>query len=150
MAYFIKEEQFNGMFNLVIEDGSFFQDYAQQWEELNVPKLFGYDMWNRYLTEHNQPEMQDFTEQCERLLKHFFYYDYSVEVESYQSTIGNMTSDVENAERNRLARNHKMVQLWNIGVDTYVEVFGFLRDLETYPQLPDEPYPIVKQNVFGI
>jgi len=150
MAHFITEEQFNGMLNLVIEDGSFFQDYATQWENQWVEKLFGYELWNRYQTNSGDPAMQDFQEECERLLKYFFYHDYSLEVESFQSTVGSMESDVENANRNRKSRNYKIVKLWNIGVEIYQESWDYLDSLGTYPELPDTATDIERLNVFGI
>jgi hypothetical protein len=150
MAHFIKEAQFDGMFNLVIEDGSFFQDFATQWEDIWVEKLFGYDLWNTYQTDPGDPNMVDFKEECERILKYFFYRDYSLEVQSFQSTIGNMGADTENANRGKQSRNYKMVKLWNIGVDMYPESHSYLKDLDKYPGLSSEPAEIERENVFGI
>lgn len=150
MARFIKEDQFNGMFNLVIEDGSFFQDYANDWENIWVEKLFGSDLWNRYQFNADDPDMIDFKDECERLLKYFFYLDYQTEVESFASTVGNMSATTENAERNRQSRNAKAIKLWNIGVDIYPDSHRYLDDLDKYPELIKEPASIPRLNVFGI
>jgi hypothetical protein len=150
MAYFISEEQFNGMFNLVIEDGSFFKEYADQWENIWVPRLIGWDLYNHYINNVGKPSMFDLKTQMEIVLKHFFYLDYQVEVESFASTVGNMSAKVENASRARQSRNAKAVKLFNIGCDLWDESYDYLDDLGDYPQLKAKKVIIEKLNVFGI
>jgi hypothetical protein len=43
-----------------------------------------------------------------------------------------------------------MVKLWNMAVDMYPESFSYLVDTTKYPELPDEPTELERENVFGI
>ncbi len=147
MALILTYEQFNGRLNLVIEDGSFFDDYLEHWEQDIFVKLFGNDLWAQLQVDPSSPDMEHLVVAARKIMAELFYYDYVIEIESFQSTEGSMKSSTENATRDRQSRNHKAVSAYNRAVALYNGAYDELK--AEYP-LIGQKASLKMQNVWAI
>jgi len=150
MTYFVNEDQFIGMISIEFEDGSYFDDFAGQWEQSFFIKVFGEDLWKAFVATPDDPSMATLKDVCSKLFRWFFYFDYVIYSQSYQTTIGAMESESENAMRDKQMRNHKAVKSWNMGVDTYPTAYKLLEGDTTYKPLLIDEVTIERQNVWAI
>lgn len=149
MAYFVNKDQFVGMLSITFENGSYFDDFAEQWEPTHFEKLFGKALWDSFLVDPTSETYTLLINECKQLFKWFFYFDYVIYLESFQSTIGSQEADAEHSQRAQQSRNYKAVRAWNHGRDLYPFTWSTLSESGLYPDLGDQA-TIVTQNVWAI
>ena len=148
----ISKSDFVGFKNIQFsETEQVFDVYALQMEQKIIPELFGSAMYNDMLANPTEPDYVYLIDTyLKSMQKGFFYYYFLPDRESYSSTMGEFSSDAENAERNRASRNDKTTQAYNDALVQYIEAFMYVNDnIDKYP-LYTETKPRTPLNVWGI
>lgn len=148
----ISKTDFVGFLNIQFsETEDVFKIYADQLERKILTELFGAAMYSDMLANPTEPIYVYLIDTyLKEMQKGFFYYYFLLDRESYSFTLGEFSSEAENATRNRQSRNQKVTTTYNEALILYGECFNYVNDnIGDYP-LYTETIPKSSLNVFGI
>lgn len=165
METYITKEQFIG--RLILDFGSYsgFDAYAVQIQDEVLLNLLGYATYKdmndnisdaKYQNLLNGVEYTDSAGNLQKavgikvMLPYFFYFFYSRDIQSYNSTLGEFESLAENSQQaTRSKLNSKIVNNYNQGIVYYDQLIDYMElNSEDYPNLV--PTILEKENVFCI
>jgi len=118
----INKDQFVGYFNIQFSTAADdFTSYADQTEKFILSEAFGSSMYDDMLANPTEQKYIDLIANYHLadLLRDMFYYYYLRDRESYSSTLGQFSSEAENATRNKLSRNQKITTVYDQGLELY-------------------------------
>ena len=148
----ITKDDFVGFRNIDFKqsnDG--FDVYSEQAEVLVLVDLFGQAMYDDMLANPTEPKYLTLIDDyLKAMMRGFFYYYFTIDRESYSTTIGEFEASSENAVRNRSSRNKKITDAWNSGLKQYYLCEVYVNDnLDVYT-LYTETKIRTALNVWGI
>ena len=148
----ISKSDFVGFLNIQFsETQDVFSIYADQLEQKVLTDLFGAAMYKDMLDNPTNPSYEYLVDTyLKQMQKGFFYYYFLLDRESYSSTLGEFSSEAENASRNPKSRNDKTISAYNDALDLYWECHDYINDnIGDYP-LYTKTKPKANLNVFGV
>lgn len=165
MDTYIKKEQFVGRLALDFGNYSGFDDYAAQIQEETLLTLLGYATYKDFDANPTEPEYTNLLNGVEwtdsagvlhkaagitTMLPYFFYFYYSRDVQSFNTTLGEFESLAENAQPADRARlNSRLVNNYNKGLEYYYQLVAYMEQAPAdYPNVISQV--LEQQNVFGI
>ncbi len=135
MLNLVSKSDFVGFRNIdFVETDATFDVYSEQAEELVLVDLFGQAMYDDMLTNPTEPKYVTLIDTyLKTMMRGFFYYYFTIDRESYSTTVGEFEAKAENAQRNKTSRNKKITDSWNAGLKQYNDCAKFVSDdLITY------------------
>ena len=164
MELYIEKTSFVGLLQLDLNSYTGFDAYADQIQEQILLDLLGYEVYKdmeatpteqKYIDLLDGVEYTDATGVLRKvagiktMLPYFFYFYYSRDVQSYNSTLGEFDSLAENATGSLRGRlNSKIINNFNKGVAYYYQLSAYMEFAGTYTGY--ETKVKTTMNVWGI
>jgi len=153
MLRLVNQSDFVGLLNISFKQSdSAFDTYQEQIERNVLTELLGDDMYDAMLVGLTPPTQYLVDTYLTGLMKYYFYYYFSLDRESHNTTLGEFAAQAENALRTPPMRNKKLFDAWNSGTKLYNYCREYIDDhIEDYLLYdPEFDRPKQKQNVWGI
>jgi hypothetical protein len=118
-----------------------FDEYAPLIERNVMIDLLGFDVYTAILADDSATKYTDllngstytgddgYLHQVRgiiEMLPYFFYFYFKRDLESYGTSIGEFKALAQNAEKDNVNINRKLVSAWNTGVEMYEELYQFI------------------------